>query len=129
MARSYSARITALITDVQPKWLDNLLSRHELPGVVRGRQGLARRISDDGILAVELCRILNLELGVSLAQAAEIATRGLASPPESELRYSTPSGLTVSLSIPATRARLRDRTMHAVEMVADAPRGRPPGQR
>ena len=129
MARSYSARITALIAGVQPKWLDNLLSRHELPGVSRGRQGLARRISDDGILAVELCRILNHELGVSLAQAADIATRCMASSPDSELRYSTPSGLTISLPIPVVRARLRDRIMHAVEMVADAPRGRPRVQR
>ena len=125
--RSYSARITALITGVPLKWLDNLLSRHHLPGVNGGRQGLARRISDDGILAVEICRILNLELGISLHQSAEIASVCLRSVHDSEWRYSTPSGLTLSLSIPAARARLRERTMDAVEMVADTPRGRPRG--
>lgn len=129
MSRSYSARITALITDTQPKWLDNLLSRHDLPGVSRSRQGIERRISEEGLLAVELCRILNLELGVSLAQACEIASRCLRDASASELRYTTPSGLTLTLSIVAARARLRDRTMNAVEMVADAPRGRPPSQR
>ena len=129
MARSYGARITALITGVQTKWLDNLLSRHELPGVSRGRQGVARRISDPGLLAVELCRILNLELGVSLAQAAEIATQCLRSSSDVELRYATPSGLLLSLSLPAARDRLRARTTEAIEMVADTRRGRPRASR
>jgi hypothetical protein len=129
MARSYNARITALITGVQPKWLDNLLSRHSIPGVSRSRQGVERRITDEGMMAVELCRILNLELGVSLAQAAEIATQCLRAATDSELRYTTRSGLVVSLPIASTRARLRDRTMDAVEIVAAAPRGRPPIQR
>jgi hypothetical protein len=109
--------------------LDNLLSRHELPGVSRSRQGVERRISDEGILAVELCRILNLELGVSLAQAAQLALRCLHDASALELRHSTPSGLTISLPIALTRARLRDRLTQAVEMVAAAPRGRPPGRR
>jgi hypothetical protein len=129
MGRSYSARVTAVIAGVHPKWLDNLLSRHELPGIVRGKQGLARRISDDGILAVEVCRILNLELGVSLSRSAEIASLCLRSDREAELHYSTGSGLVLSLSIPATRARLRDRTRDAIETAADVPRGRPPGSR
>ena len=129
MSRSYSARITALITDTKPKWLDNLLSRHELPGVSRSRQGVERRISDEGLLAVELCRILNLELGVSLAQAVGISAQCLRDASASVLRYMTPSGLALTLSIVATRARLRDRTMDAVEMVAAVPRGRPRRQR
>lgn len=128
-ARFYTARITALILDVQPKWLDNLLSRHDLPGIARSRQGVERRISDQGLLAIELCRVLNLELGVSLQRAAEIAGASLQTPGDVELRYSTPSGLTISLPIAATRARLRDRTMHAIEMVGLARRGRPPIRR
>jgi hypothetical protein len=111
---------------VQFKWLDNLLSRHSLPGVDRDRQGVERRISDEGMLAVELCRILNLELGVSLSQAAEIATHCLRTATDSELSYTTPSGMTLSLSVGSTRARLRERTMEAVEMVGATPRGRRP---
>jgi hypothetical protein len=125
MARSYNARITALITGVHPKWLDNLLSRYHLPGVAQSRQGVERRISDEGLLAIELCRILNLELGVSVAQAATIARGCMRDAAEVELRFATPSGLALSLSLSATRARLRERTMEAVEMVAAAPRGRP----
>ena len=129
MSRSYTARVTALVVGVQPKWLDNLLSRHALPGVSRSRQGVERRISDEGMLAVELCRIFNLELGVSLRQAAEIATQGLRSATDSEWRYTTSSGLVLSLPIPATRARLRDRMVDAIEIVAAASRGRPPIRR
>ena len=125
MARSYSARITALITGVQPKWLDNLLSRHDLPGIARSHQGVERRISDDGVLAVELCRILNIELGVSLARAAAIVDHCMEGPVDTELRYATESGLLVSLSVQETRARLRERTMEAIDMVAITPRGRP----
>jgi len=128
MPRTYNARITALITGVQRKWLDNLLSRHSLPGVARDRQGVERRISDEGMLAVELCRILNLELGVSLIHAAEIATQCLRTATDSEMSYTTPSGMTLSLSVGSTRARLRERTMEAVEMVGATPRGRPPGR-
>ena len=86
MSRSYNARITALITGVQLTWLDNLLSRHNLPGVSRSRQGIDRRISEEGMLAVELCRILNLELGISLTHAVEIATQCLNSATDDELR-------------------------------------------
>jgi hypothetical protein len=101
------------------------LSRHELPGVTRRKQGVARRITDDGVLAVDLCRILNLELGISLAHSAQIASQLMRSDSDSELRFATSSGLMLSLSIPAARARLRARTMDAVDMVAHAPRGRP----
>ncbi|MGH7636279.1 MAG: hypothetical protein ACREOK_01405 [Gemmatimonadaceae bacterium] len=125
MARSYNVRIAALITDAPIKWLDNLLSRHHLVGVDRHRQGVERRISDNGLLAVEMCRILALELGLSLRQAVAITNDCLRGELGDELRYAMPSGLTLHFPLGATRARLRDRTREAVEMVAMARRGRP----
>lgn len=125
MARSYGVRITALITGAPFKWLDNLMSRHELFGVNRERQGVERRISEDGLLAVEMCRMLNLELGVSLSRAVAIANGCMREAGGGELRYTTPSGLSLHVPIAAARARLRERMMEAVEMVASAPRGRP----
>lgn len=125
MARSYNVRIAALITDAPIKWIDNLLSRHELIGIDKSRQGVERRISDDGLLAVELCRILNLELGVSIRQAVAIANACMRREDGPDLRLTLPSGLSLHFPAAATRARLRDRTREAVEMVAIAPRGRP----
>ena len=126
MARSYNVRITAVITGAPIKWLDNLLSRHELIGIDRYRQGMERRISDIGLLAVEMCRILSLELGLSLRRAVAITNDCLRDEPGNELRYSVPSGLSLHFPVAATRARLRDRTREAVEMVAVTLRGRPP---
>ena len=125
MSRAYNVRITALITGASAKWLDNLMSRHHLVGVERQRQGIERRISDDGLLAIELCRILNVELGVSLRRAVAIANDCMRSSDVAQLRHTTSSGLTLQLPVASTRARLRDRTMEAVEMVATARRGRP----
>lgn len=125
MPRSYNVRITAVITGAPTKWLDNLLSRHELMGVDRQRQGIERRISDDGLLAVEMCRILTLELDVSLRQAVAITNSCLRDGLADELCYTMPSGVSLHFPVAATRARLRDRTREAVEMVAVAPRGRP----
>lgn len=125
MPRSYNVRITAVITGAPIKWLDNLLSRHELVGVNKNRQGVERRISDDGLLAVEMCRILSLELGVSLRRAVAITNHCLRDELADELRYTMPSGFSLHVPVAATRVRLRDRTRDAVEMVAVAPRGRP----
>ena len=125
MLRTYSPRISALITGADPKWLDNLLSRHDLPGVSRARRGVERRITEDGLLAIELCRILNLELGVSVQQAATIVSACNVFPGEDVFQFRTASGLMLQLPILETRSRLRERTIEAVEMVAAVRRGRP----
>jgi hypothetical protein len=124
--RSYSARLTALAIDVPYKWLDNLLSRHTISGVTKARQGIERRITDEGVQRIELCRILNLELGVSLERAVAVAAELMASRVGETLSYATPAGLSLHLSIALIERRLRDRIADAVEAVAQVPRGRPP---
>src|SRR5688572_30447845 len=103
MNRSYSLRLVALTTGVDGRWLDNLLSRHQIPGVSRQRRGVERRINDEALLAIELVRILNLELGVSMATAVVVAAHMLA--PQSAGMYRTTSGLTLTLSIAELRQR------------------------
>ena len=123
MARSYSVRLAALTTGVDSKWIDNLVSRHDLPGISRLRRGVERRISDDGLLAIELVRILNLELGVSTTAAVSIAATMMA--PHTGGQFRTASGLTVQLPLGELEARLRARLGEALEFVARVPRGRP----
>ena len=125
MARSYSARLVALTTGVDPRWLDNLLSRHRLPGVSRRERGVERRIFDEGVLAIELTRILNLELGVSVAVAVVIASEMLDQRAEKPGEYQTSSGLVLAFPLEAFRLRLRVRLGEATEFVARVPRGRP----
>lgn len=125
MSRSYSARLVALALHVDAKWLDNLLSRHHVPGVNRSRQGIERRISDDGLIAIEAVRMLNRELGVSLAQAAAIVESWPVSAAAGEFSYALPSGLELRFPIAEMERRLRRNVLEAIEAVARVPRGRP----
>jgi hypothetical protein len=125
MPRTYSIDVIALVIGSAPKWVDNLLSHHALPGASRGRQGVQRRITDEGLLAIELTRLLACELAVPLGRSAELARRVLASRSASEVTISTGSGLTLVFSLSAIENRLRARVLEAVESVARVPRGRP----
>jgi hypothetical protein len=124
MPRSYSTRLIALTTGADYRWLDNLLSRHDLPGVSRTERGVERRISDDGVLTIELVRILNIELGVSVAAAVGIS-RVIQGPPAKRGEYRTVSGLVLTLPLDDIRQRLRARLAEATEFIANVPRGRP----
>jgi hypothetical protein len=126
LARSYSTALIALTIDVSPKWLDNLLSRHELVGVARSSRGSERQITDDGMLAIELVRTLNLELGVSVAAAVRMSMAVLQSAPrDTTWTFALPSGLVLTFPLGDIRARLHQQLADAIEFVAQKPRGRP----
>jgi hypothetical protein len=127
MGRTYSAIAVALATGVQRKWLDNLLSRYQLSGVTRSRQGVERRITAGALLTIEAIRILNLELGISVERAVAVAgasVNQLAS--NQQMIYATPSGLELTFPVVEIERRLRERMMAALESMAHSPRGRPP---
>jgi hypothetical protein len=124
VARSYSTRLVALTTGADPRWLDNLLSRHELPGVSKRQRGVERRITDAGVLSVELVRILNLELGVSVEAAVAIA-RDVSQQRGAAAEIRTASGLALVFPLEAIQQRLRTRLGEATEFIARVPRGRP----
>jgi hypothetical protein len=126
MARAYNARTIALTVGQPIKWVDNLLSHHALPGVTRSRQGVQRRVSDEGLLAVELTRILTLDLGVSISRAVELTRTALGSRQGTDVRLSPGSGVTLTLHASEIEERLRQRVIDAIESVARVRRGRPP---
>jgi hypothetical protein len=125
MPRTYSIDVIALAVGLAPKWVDNLLSHHAILGASRGRQGVQRRITDEGLLAIELTRLLSRELGVPVGRSAELARKALESRSTSEATVSTGSGVTLVFSLSAIEDRLRARLIEAVESVARVPRGRP----
>jgi hypothetical protein len=125
MPRAYSARLSALTLGVPLKWVDNLLSHRAFPGVSRSRQGVERRLSDAGLVAIEIVRLLTTELGIPLGRAAEIAREAVESRPDSEVQLTTASGITLRVPIGDIERRVRDRVLNAVEEVARVPRGRP----
>ena len=75
MARAYTIATAALTLEIPAKWLDNTLSHIKIPGVRQGKQGVARRITIDGLLILSIAALLIDELGLSLSRAARMAEK------------------------------------------------------
>ena len=122
MARFYHIEVAQHAVGADKKWVDNLLSHFEVPGVERARQGIARRISTRGIYHIALIHRLNRELGVSVSSALPLATRLLASHAG---RVGVGQWLELEVDLAAMQ-HSRDRLIEAAsELSARARRGRP----
>jgi hypothetical protein len=107
------------------RWVDNLLSRHDLPGILRGRQGVQRSISDQGLLAIELTRLLSQKLGLSVGQSVAIARSVLGARLSGSVRVEIAPALSLVVDLPVLEERLRAQVLQAMESVSRVPRGRP----
>jgi hypothetical protein len=122
MPRAYTIATAALTLEIPIKWLDNTLSHIRVPGVQQKRQGVARRITIDGLLTLAVATVLTGELGIPLARAIELAGQLTASGG----RYASPQGVSLQLNLAELRAGLLQRLENAVEMAPAPRRGRPP---
>jgi hypothetical protein len=121
MARAYTIATAALTLGIPGKWLDNTLSHIKIPGVHQEKQGVARRITIDGLLILSIAGLLINEFGVSLSRAARMAetlanNNGL---------YTSPEGVGIQLDLEGLRFKLLERLEHAVEVAPIRKRGRP----
>ncbi|HMG00513.1 MAG TPA: hypothetical protein VK560_04635 [Gemmatimonadaceae bacterium] len=107
------------------KWVDNILSHHKISGIRQERQGIARRLSVEGLLTLALAAFLIHELGLSTRRAITLADEII----KSEGRYSGRQGLTVEIDLPAFQAGLLEQLEAAVEMAPVPRRGRPPANK
>jgi hypothetical protein len=107
------------------KWVDNILSHHKIGGIRQERQGIARRLSVEGLLTLALAAFLIHELGLSTRRAITLADEII----KSEGRYSGRQGLTVEIDLPAFQAALLEQLEAAVEMAPVPRRGRPPANK
>jgi hypothetical protein len=125
MARSYHIDFAAFVADVDRKWIDNLLSHFDIPGVASARQGVARRLSIDAIRVIVLVRALSSDGGLPLDRALSSATGLL----ESAVSR-TPIGSWLELVLDRARFQreVDRRVAEAVESVVPRRRGRPPGR-
>jgi hypothetical protein len=121
--RHYHVDVARFAAKADPKWVDNLLSHFDVPGVERARQGLSRRISADGIYHIALVRILNRDLGISTSAAVSLATRLLSIDGP---RLALADGLDLQLDIVRLRHEIDAAIAEGVESLAPARRGRPP---
>lgn len=122
MARLYHIEVAQHAVGADKKWVDNLLSHFEVPGVERARQGIARRISSRGIYHIALIHRLNSELGISVSSALPLATRLLASHAG---RVGVGLWLELEVDLPSMQHGLDRLIEEASEISAPARRGGP----
>lgn len=122
MARHYHVDIAAHVANADRKWVDNLLSRFDVPGVDTARQGIARRISPSGIHYIALVRRLTLELSVSAERAVSLTATLLRSDAG---QAAVSRVLTIQLDRHRFAQEIDQRLADAVESIVPARRGRP----
>jgi hypothetical protein len=123
MARFYHVDIARFAADADQKWVDNLLSHYDVPGVEGAKQGLARRISTVGVYHIALVRSLTRDAGVSTATAVSLSVR-LLTPGVASIPVIT--GLEFRFDREVFERHIDQAISEAVESVAPARRGRPP---
>lgn len=121
MARAYTIATAALTLQMPAKWLDNTLSHIKVLGVLQEKQGVARRITIDGLLILSIAALLIDQLGVSLSWAVRVATELT----NSHGLYTSPRGVAIQMDLDTLRSKLLERLEHAVEVAPIPKRGRP----
>jgi hypothetical protein len=110
---------------VSGKWIDNILSHHKVPGMRQERQGIARRLSVEGLLVLAVTTLLIDQLGLPTAKAiiaAEEIVKGSG-------RYRAGEELSIEIDLTVFQARLLEKLESAVEIAPIPRRGRPPANK
>ena len=121
MARAYTIATAALTLGTSVKWLDNVLSHNRVSWIARGRQGVSRRLTVEGLVDLALAVLLVRELGLPIPKAIAVA-ENLA---KNEGRYIASRRLMLTLDLPSFRTDLLERLENAVEIAPVPRRGRP----
>lgn len=125
MARLYTVATVALTLGASAKWIDNVLSHYPVPGIHQQRQGISRRLSLDGIVALAITLVLIQDVGLPIPHALHLA-EALAG---SDGRYVSPHGVLVTMDLSALRERVLEKLEGAVEAAPVPRRGRPPANK
>jgi hypothetical protein len=108
---------------MNPRQLDNLLSRNDLDGVERKARGVTRRISSDAAVAINIAWQLSEATRIPIASALELSRQLTAN---SNHLISVGDYLTLAIDFASIRADTLARLDTAVETVGRRRRGRPP---
>ena len=125
--RAYTVATVAVALRVSPKWVDNILSHHNVRGVTQSRQGIARSLTEEAVSVLEIALRLSKAFGIPVAQGLEIAqsviASGAANPEQTD-------GLcTLTVDAAAVRRHVAARLVDAVEYATNPRRGRPRAKR
>ncbi len=126
--RAYTVAAAAATLRVTLKWLDNALTHHTVAGVTQSRQGVARRLTPNAILTIEIAIRLKqsaaVPLGSALKLAAAAVREGDAVQGPAAVKLDDSIGLTLDLRL--LRHQVASRLADAVEIAPSPRRGRPP---
>lgn len=119
--RSYHVATVAVALSCPAKWVDNVLSRHTIPGVVSERQGVSRQVTFDGLVHLAVVQLLVDKLALPVERAVHFA-RALCT---GEGETSAGNWCSVRIDLEALRRDLTAALREAVEIAAPPRRGRP----
>jgi hypothetical protein len=120
--RAYTVAAASVALRTPAKWVDNILSHHQLPGVTQSKQGVARRLTHQAILILEVALRVNRSIEIPMGRSLELAEK-LIRAGRSPLELS--GKLWLSIDVPAVQADLAERLAQAVEIAPVPRRGRP----
>ncbi|NUQ19683.1 MAG: hypothetical protein HOQ09_01855 [Gemmatimonadaceae bacterium] len=122
----YDIAVASLALGVERKWLDNLLSQHDIPGVEHVARGVTRKLSTRALVTAAAVRDLQRRLGVPAGRAVELAAHVVAA---SHHRVELSPALTIHLDLTTLERDLERRLVHAMETAVPRRRGRPAADR
>lgn len=119
--RGYTAATAAFALHMPVKWVDNILSHHQVRGVSGGRQGHSRRLSLEAIVTLAVALRLWKALGAPIKACLNIAQS------VDSGEHPVGRGIVIYVDLASIRAETLERLAHAVETVPVPRRGRPRG--
>jgi len=122
--RAYTVATVALSLGVTPKWIDNALSRFQVPGVVQKGQGINRKLTPHSVVILHIAAQLVRALGMPLGDALGIATQVVSHGGLAKVELFPSAALTIDVG--ATTLAVAERLGNAVEVAPLPKRGRPP---
>ena len=121
--RAYTVATVAVTLGVTPKWLDNVLTRFPIVGVIQSRQGISRRLGHQAVVTLHLAKELIRTLGMPLGEAISLAERAGSMEGIASIALFSSTSLTVDMA--ATYRDVNERLAQAVEVTPVPKRGRP----
>ena len=120
--RGYTVATAAVALRVSAKWVDNTLSHYRVAGVHQSRQGIARRLTAESVLVLEialrLVRLLQIPLRSALVISRSVTADEASTYAADECR--------LRIDVESIRATVDRRLAEAVEFAPAPRRGRPP---
>ncbi len=120
MSRAFNASATAHALNVDPKWLDNLLTQNEMAGIERATQGIPRQLTPEAVTTLYIAKQLISSLGATARNALE-AAQAAAQNGETEIAV----GVRLTVDLTVVNELLSQRLLDAVQAAPPKTRGRP----